>query len=150
MGWGGTFAHEEIVVDVGQIDNALFDGIDDSRELRHAYNRFLDDIEALWKTTWEESGVMTKEGHHFYQTGDYIAHIKTLKIPYRKWAKKFLRDGVPMGVVYNDSDVAHFIEYGTEADYPESRSPWGPNTPTPEFAPMRKTAILADRIYIRE
>jgi hypothetical protein len=42
--------------------------------------------------------------------------------------------------VYSDHENANFIEYGTGPDKPGSRSPWGPNTPTPEFAPFGKAA----------
>jgi uncharacterized protein (TIGR02266 family) len=42
--------------------------------------------------------------------------------------------------VSTDNEHAGFIEYGTGPDNPGSRSPWGPNTPTPEFAPAAVTA----------
>jgi hypothetical protein len=135
-------ADVDIVVRVGDVDSALLDGINDSAELRRVYNDFLDDAEALWKLLWEQSGTMTKSGHHEYETGDYVEHIKTNRIPYRKWAKKFLAEGIPFGSVYNDSHIAEKIEYGTKVDKPGSRSPWGPNTPTPEFAIMRKVAAI--------
>jgi len=35
---------------------------------------------------------------------------------------------------------AHMIEFGTKADPPDSKSPFGPNTPTPEFGVFAKTA----------
>lgn len=43
--------------------------------------------------------------------------------------------------VYSDHPNANFIEFGTGPDKPGSRSPWGPNTPTPEFAPFAKAAF---------
>jgi hypothetical protein len=42
--------------------------------------------------------------------------------------------------VRNTSPNANFIEFGTGVDKPGSRSPWGPNTPTPEYGPARATA----------
>ncbi|BBU22159.1 HK97 gp10 family phage protein [Mycobacterium xenopi] len=36
--------------------------------------------------------------------------------------------------------TSHFIEYGTGSDPAGTHSRFGPNTPTPEFAPMQKTA----------
>lgn len=141
----------EVRINLRDIDDALLEGVNDSKELRQIYNDFIDDCEAVWKRVWEASGVMTKEGFHAYDTGDYIAHLKKKEIPYRKWAKKFLFEGVPVGAVYNDSPVAHFIEYGTNVDKPGGHSPWGPNTPTPEFAPMRKTwALMNDKHEVRE
>lgn len=136
-------AEEVVVVRLSEVREALFDGIDNSKELRRAYRDFIDDIEATWKHIWEtdkQGALASKLGTpHPYQTGDYIAHLKK-RMP-RKYQriKNFLKSGMPIGAVYNDSDVSHFVEYGTDEDKPGSRSPWGPKTETPEFAPMRKT-----------
>lgn len=126
-------ADVEVNVSLRDIRNAIFDGIDDSKELRRAYRDFVDDVEDTWKRIWDAMD-------HPYATGNYRAHIKK-KMP-RKYQriKSFLKHGIPIGSVYNDSPVAHFVEYGTGPDNPDSRSPWGPNTPTPEMAPMRRTA----------
>jgi hypothetical protein len=43
--------------------------------------------------------------------------------------------------VYTDSPIAHFIEYGTKIDNPDSRSPWGRFTPTYPYAPAARTAF---------
>lgn len=42
--------------------------------------------------------------------------------------------------VYNNHPNANFIEFGTNIDKPGSRSPWGPNTPTPEYGVFARTA----------
>ena len=42
--------------------------------------------------------------------------------------------------VVNDDPKAIFIEYGTGPDKPGSKSPFGPDTPTPEFAVAARTA----------
>lgn len=140
LGGGGS----DVKVSLFEVDNAIFDGINNSRELRRAYRDFVDDVHDLWVRLWDldPRGKLARETgmRHPYQTGDYKAHIKK-KMPKKyKWIKTFLKKGIPIGAVYNDSDVAHFIEYGTGPDKPGSRSPWGPRTPTDEFAPMRRTA----------
>lgn len=126
----------EVRVSLKEIDDAIFDGIENNRELRRAYDDLVDDIHTTWVNLWVASGP------HPYATGNYLAHIKKVKLSryYRMRVRNYLkRYGLPIGQVYNDSPIAHFIEYGTGPDKPDSRSPWGPNTPTPEFAPMRKT-----------
>jgi len=44
------------------------------------------------------------------------------------------------GVVGNTHWRAHMIEFGTKADAPGSKSPFGPDTPTPAFAIGQKVA----------
>lgn len=127
----------DVRVSLREIDDAVWEGIEDNKELRRAYDDFVDDIHTTWVNIWVASGP------HPYTTGDYLAHIKKAKLS--KWYRGHMRNfltrfkGMPIGQVYNDSDVAHFVEYGTEADKPGGHSPWGPNTPTEKFAPMRKT-----------
>lgn len=134
-----------VVVKLKDIETAIFDGISNNKELRRAYNDFIDDVKEMWRLTWEadSQGVI---GGHPYQTGDYIAHLKKRKLARgdRANLRNLLHQGIFIGMVYNDSDVAHFIEYGTGPDKPGSKSPWGPDTPTPEFAPMRKTAMIME------
>jgi hypothetical protein len=38
------------------------------------------------------------------------------------------------------SPIINLLEYGTGPDNPGSRSPWGPDTPTPEFGMFAQTA----------
>lgn len=137
---------DEVVVRLGDIDGAIFDGIEDNAELRRAFDDFVDDVHTTWVNLWVASGP------HPYSTGDYLAHIKKEKLSkyYRQNVRNYLKRhvGMPIGQVYNDSKVAHFVEYGTKADKPGGHATWigldgkrhfGPNTPTPEYAPMRKT-----------
>lgn len=127
----------EVVVNLRDVQNAIFDGIEDNAELRRALDDFVDDVHTTWVNIWVASGP------HPYTTGDYLAHIKKTKMTkwYRGHVRNFLRKhgGLPIGMVYNDSDVAHFVEYGTGDDKPGGNSPFGPFTPTEEFAPMRRT-----------
>lgn len=129
---------DKVNVRISGLDNAIFDGINKSRELRRAMDRFVDDVHDTWLNVWEASGP------HPYETGDYIAHLKkgSLSRRQRLFIRHTLRKGVPIGLVYNDSEIAHFIEYGTDPDKPGGHSPWGPDTPTPKFEPMRRTAII--------
>lgn len=145
-----------VIVKLSDIDTAIFDGIKDNKELRRAYDDFIDDVKKMWELTWEADmqGVV---GGHPYQTGDYVAHIKKRKLARgdRTNLRKLLHQGIFIGMVYNDSEIAHFVEYGTGADAPGGHATWigldgerhfGPNTPTPEFAPMRKTAMAMEHV----
>lgn len=152
-----------VVVKLRDVEDAIFSGLNSSRELRRAFNDFIDDVHDTWKRfspkptgaprkkdltvaeRWETYlEVRGSTAGHPYSTGDYVAHVKKKKLPLRQrlFIKRTLRQGVPIGQVYNDSDIAHLVEYGSGSDKPDSRSPWGPKTPTPEFAPMRKTVAL--------
>lgn len=128
---------DEVVVRLGDIENAIFEGIEDNRELRDALDDFVDAVHTTWVNIWVASGP------HPYTDGEYLAHIKKQKMSkyYRQHVRNFLRrhQGMPIGMVFNDSENSVFVEYGTGPDKPGGHSPWGPNTPTPEFAPMRKT-----------
>lgn len=50
------------------------------------------------------------------------------------------RDGLPHYALVNDDEKANWIEYGTGPDT-RGKSTWGPNTPTPDFAVARRTAL---------
>lgn len=73
-------------------------------------------------------------GRHPYETGDYrdSIHIRQNRAPK---TGRF----VAGWTAYSDSPIANFIEFGTDVDK-RMGSPWGPNTPTPEFAPAARTA----------
>lgn len=49
-------------------------------------------------------------------------------------------NGMPAWWVGSRLWYFHFLEYGTGPDKPGSKSPFGPDTPTPEFAPFAKVA----------
>lgn len=61
------------------------------------------------------------------RSGEYAASVKVLKVRHGK------------AVVGTRFWKAHMIEYGTGPDT-KTGSRFGPNTPTPEFAPGAKTA----------
>jgi hypothetical protein len=137
---------DTVKVSLREIDDAILDGIEDNGELRRALDDFVDDIHTTWVNIWVASGP------HPYSTGEYLAHIKKEKLSkwYRMHVRNYLKRhmGMPIGMVYNDSPIAHFVEYGTGPDKPGGHATWigldgvrrfGPNTPTPEYAPMRKT-----------
>lgn len=98
--------------------------------------RFALEVRDYWRhVAWPESAVKGRHGPiHPYDTGAYRDSIGISR----------LRSGLGRFVagwkVSTDHHDANFIEYGTGIDKPGSRSPWGPNTPTPEFAPAAMTA----------
>lgn len=138
-------ARSSTKVNIREVRRAFENDLSASKEFRRELRDFVDDVHDAWNKTWnrQSQGKLAHEigVNHPYQTGDYKAHIKKKRITLatRLGFNTRFFNGLPIGQVYNDSDVAHFIEYGTDSDNPGSRSPWGPNTPTPEFATMRKT-----------
>ncbi|SRX93563.1 hypothetical protein MSP7336_01802 [Mycobacterium shimoidei] len=49
-------------------------------------------------------------------------------------------NGLPWRRVISRYWKMHLIEFGTGPDDPDSKSPFGPDTPTPAFAPFEKAA----------
>lgn len=99
--------------------------------------RVAEQVRDYWaNVAWPEVGVKGKHAFHFYETGGYRESIKVKqnRSPRTGRFKKFW-------TVYTNHHDANFIEFGTKRDKPGSRSPWGPYTPTPEFAPAALTAI---------
>lgn len=54
--------------------------------------------------------------------------------------KRKPRGGMPRWAVISRLWRFGFLEYGTGPDNADSKSPFGPDTPTPEFAPFAKVA----------
>lgn len=74
------------------------------------------------------------------KTGPYATGAAAMSVEVRQTRAangRFL----PAFVVYSLSPIMHFLEYGTLEDKPGGHSPWGPNTPTPIFAPFAHTAL---------
>jgi hypothetical protein len=115
----------------------------ESREFAH-------EVRATWISIWESMGP------HPYETGDYKNSIEVhgvgrptgqtrapkgaVDASGTKIGGRFLGNIYAHYRVSTDNEHAGFIEYGTGPDNPDSRSPWGLNTPTPEFAPAAATA----------
>lgn len=143
----------DVSVRLRDVENALFDGINSSRELRRIFRRFVDDVHDTWLLVWDSSmqGVLASQTGrpHPYQTGDYRSSIKkkNLNLRQRLFIKSTLNKGIPIGVVYSNDEKAHWIEYGTAKDNPNSRSPYGPDTPTPAFRPMNRTADIMNKDF---
>lgn len=150
-------ARAEVRINLRELDDAIFDGIADNKELRRAFDDLVDDVHATWVSLAPDGsatrGSTVRQRYmeyqerrnstddHPYATGDYVRSIKKRKMSkwYRGHVRNFLRRfGVPIGMVYSDSPRAHLIEYGSGPDN-GGDSPWGPNTSTPIYAPMRKT-----------
>jgi len=139
---------DEVIVRLRDVENAVLDGLSSSRELRRAAERFIEDAADIWRLVWDTSrqGILATETgvRHPYQTGNYREHIKTKNLTWTQklFIKKALRGGLLVGSVYNDSRVANWVEFGTDVDKPGSKSPWGPNTPTPAFRIAERTAQI--------
>lgn len=136
---------KSVRVSIREIRRAFENELSVSRELRRELRDFVDDVHDEWHKQWDRDRQGKLAGElgvkHPYQTGNYKAHIKKKRIQLATrlgFNRRFFK-GIPIGQVYNDSEFAHMLEYGTGPDRPGSRSPFGPNTPTPEFATMRKT-----------
>jgi hypothetical protein len=147
-----TWVTSHVEVRYKDVEDTIFDGLSRNRDIKRALRRFIYDIHDTWVFIWDSSmeGVLAQETGkpHPYATGSYRRNIKKkeLSLGQRLWIKRALRKGgVMVGLVYNDDPKAHWIEYGTNEDKPGSRSPWGPKTPTPEFAPMRRTVAAMER-----
>lgn len=67
-----------------------------------------------------------------YATGDFR---KSIHLERRRD-----RFGLPHWWLGSDHPHVNLLEYGTGPDNPSSESPWGPNTPTPEFGMFAQTA----------
>lgn len=99
-------------------------------EVKRATKREAEEVAAWWRDVEAPSPGPA----HPYSTGDYRESIHVEQN--RDVRGRFLAGFT----VITRHPNAGFIEFGTGPDKPGSRSPWGPNTPTPEFAPAGKTA----------
>lgn len=96
---------------------------------------FAKQVAAYWaNVAWPMSVGNYGPGVHPYETGDYRDSIHLRQLRTRRGLFSFGWE------VYSNHPHANFIEFGTGVDKPGSRSPWGPLTPTPEFAPAAITA----------
>jgi hypothetical protein len=104
------------------IERAIFEELRKSAasgQLGVELHAVVDDVRDTWLGIWDS------EGPHPDQTGSYRASIEAHKTPIR-----LRRRGTSeVGDVSSDDDQAGFVEYGT-----------GGASPTPEFAPARRTA----------
>lgn len=111
--------------------------VERDKEFKFKFKREAEKVHDHWANkeapSPENPHPLTKTGP--YATGAYQASIKMRQM--RGGLGRFMSGWE----VYTDSPIAHFIEYGTKIDNPESRSPWGRFTPTPVFAPAAKTAF---------
>jgi hypothetical protein len=89
--------------------------------------------------TEDEAGKVKAEWQRIApkDTGAYAASINVRRL-------RRDRNGMPAYRVEADDYKAHWIEYGTGSDPSDSASKFGPDTPTPEFAPARRVAAMFD------
>lgn len=128
-----------------EIANELKSKIRRDAEIRVRSREFAYDVANYWveeeaPAPWHPSGrgsrPETVVGHPDewpYTTGDYGESIHVRRQPDHL--------GMPHYWVGTHSPIAHFIEFGTGPDAPGTHSPWGPDTPTFEYAPAARTAF---------
>lgn len=103
-------------------------------EVKRGTAKFSEEVVAVARKIWDESGHMTKEGHHAYEHGNFRESIHAEKRRDRgRW---------PHWWVGSRHPKVHMLEYGTDVDRPGTHSPWGRFTPTPAFAIFARTAIF--------
>lgn len=98
---------------------------------------FAEDVADYWRSISPRPGFnhpLTTTGP--YATGAYAASIHVSKRQGRNAKGQF----TPSFEVYTHSEIAHFLEYGTNIDNPTSRSPWGRFTPTARYGLAAQTA----------
>lgn len=111
--------------------------VDKDPEVDEKTKAFAIEVRDYWRyTAWPQSTGNHGPGVHPYDTHAYQESIQVKQN--RDTSGRFAAGYS----VFSDSPHANFIEYGTGPDKPGSRSPWGPNTPTPAFHPAAKTAIF--------
>jgi len=97
------------------------------------------EVQAYWKDiAWPTTGAPGQSvlgPGHPYETGEYRDSIEIARNRSAETGRF-----VAGWKVFSNHWVANFVEFGTAIDKPGSRSPWGPNTPTPEYAPASRTA----------
>jgi len=104
--------------------------------VRLAVVQMTEKVRDTWQQLWDEAGteagsaVQPKQSGHPYQTGQYRS---SLIISYNVTATGYFE-----GCVRTTDRKAFHLEYGTKADTKQG-SIFGPNTPTAEYAPARRT-----------
>jgi hypothetical protein len=97
---------------------------------------FAKEVAAYWRdVAWPTSTGNHGPGIHPYETGGYRESIDV-----RRNRNVVTGRYIAGWIVESKHPDANFLEFGTGPDKPGSRSPFGPNTPTPEFAPAARTA----------
>jgi hypothetical protein len=102
-------------------------------EVRRKVGQFAEEVANTAKHIWDETTLAISGPGHPYQTGDFRESIHAERRRDRgRW---------PHWWVGSEHPHANMLEHGTGVDKPGSHSPWGPNTPTPEFAIFARTAF---------
>lgn len=133
-----------MAIDRTKLANEIRVGIKDDKDntLQIRTKRFAEEVQAYWKdVAWPESAEEHVPHGHPYETGSYRESIKI--------ERKRKRFGLPRYAVQSQHPNANFIEFGTGVDKPgghatwiglDGERHWGPNTPTPQYAPAGRTA----------
>jgi hypothetical protein len=155
MAWG---------VDLVQLERELRLKLEnDARrgQIKREGEAFAHEVRARWVAIWESLGP------HPWETGGYVESIEVhgtgrpigfarqpagaVSESGEKIGGRFTKNIYGAYRVGTTNEHAGFIEYGTGPDAPgghatwidlEGNQHWGPNTPTPEFAPAATTAAF--------
>jgi hypothetical protein len=122
-------------IDVRNLGREIEAKIRAEKSVKWRTKAFAEEVAQYWKhVAWPESAAKGQWANHPYETGEYVnsIHVRQSRSRLGRFLAGF--------EVIADSPNANFIEFGTGVDKPGSRSPWGPDTPTPEFGPAAITA----------
>lgn len=123
-----------------ELENEIGLKVSKDLQVKRGSKEFAERVVAQAKLEWRETRMGKQEGDgsppHTYEDGHFEDSIHA-----EKRRERFLNAGWwPHWWVGSNHPLAHMLEYGTGPDKPGSKSPWGPNTPTPEFGTFAKTA----------
>lgn len=113
------------------------------KSIRGHTKRQAEQVADYWKNVaWPMStGSVYSPPNHPWSQGGPDGYAESIEVRQgRRRGGRFAGRFLSHYEVRTDHPNANFIEFGTARDKPGSRSPWGPNTPTPEYAPAAKTA----------
>lgn len=112
-----------------EVEKELRDKTPQDPDLKRQAKEFAEDVRDFAR------GKALEDMDRGYATGHFVESIQVRRI------KRWWRKTMPNYEVYStDPDLADMLEEGTGRDKPDSRSPWGPNTPTPAYFTFTKTA----------
>ena len=104
-------------------------------EIPRRTKQVAEEVARYWaNVAWPTSVGNYGPGVHPYETGGYRESIGV------RQPRSRLGRFIAGWEAFSDHPRANFIEFGTGDDKPGSKSPWGPYTKTPEFAPAARTA----------
>lgn len=127
-------------IDVSKVSHEIHAKIRAERSIKWRTKAFAEQVKThLTEVVWPSSTGSILGAGHPYETGDFIDSVK-IRQERRPKGSRLGGQFMAGYEIYSDHPNANFIENGSGPDKPGSKSPWGPNTPTPEYAPFARTA----------